>query len=75
MMVRAEITADGTVKVKNPQSWYGKEVQLIMNDSTSEETHAPNGMAILQAFQYADTLNITRKSHDELLQELHEVRE
>jgi hypothetical protein len=75
MIVRAEISEDGTVKVKNPQSWLGKNVQLTLDEDKINETMNPNGEAILNAFQKSDALPIHRKNHDELTRILHEVRD
>ncbi len=75
MIIQAEVSEDGLVKISDPKL-RGKKILLAMPER--EET-IPEGKTnwdeIWKIFKEADALNIPRRSHEEILQDLRTFRE
>jgi len=75
MIIHAEVSDDGVVKVKDPALW-GKSIFLAVPE---EETRKPTGKTnweeIWKLFKEADALDIPRRSHEEILHDLRSFRE
>ncbi len=75
MMVRAEISEDGTVKVKNP-ILQGKQIFLsLYNPEEYEGEEKTNWTELWAALEEIDQLNLPPRSHEDIIRELREFRE
>ena len=73
MTIEAVVQEDGTLVIRVPYRYKGKRVRLSIREA---ETAPMNQWEQLQhVFQLADGLEIQRRSHDEILQEIREFRE
>lgn len=74
MIVQAEISEDGTVKVMDPR-FRGKRVNLSLPEQGLEREEKSNWQTIKAAYRKAEQLDFPRRSYDEILRDLREFRE
>ena len=72
MIVQVEVDETGVVRVSDP-ALYGKKIMVSVPEA-SESIQETNWEAIKAIFKKADALDFPRKSHEEILRDLHELR-
>ena len=74
MIVKAEIDGNGIVKVKDQNLW-GKQISLsLANGTESEFALETDWDAVKAVFRKADSLDFPRKSHEQILRDLHDMK-
>ncbi|MEW6238446.1 MAG: hypothetical protein AB1656_23930 [Candidatus Omnitrophota bacterium] len=74
MIIQAEIGVDGVVKVKDPE-WRGKQISISIRDQEEPElAKETDWEAIKEILHKADALDFPRRSHEEIIRDLHELR-
>lgn len=75
MNVNVVVSQDGTLKVKNVDEMNGKEFHISaeFNLNGMKQTSS-NAAKIMKLFEESDQMDFLRKTHDELIRELWEVR-
>ncbi len=74
MIVQAEVDENGVVKVCDPE-WRGKIIALSLLEQEQDEFERETDWeAIEKIFEEADTLDFPRRSHEEIIRDLHELR-
>lgn len=72
MIVQMEVDETGLVRVSDP-AFHGKKIAVSVPE-TSEPTQETDWEAIKAIFRKADALDFPRRSHEEILRDLHELR-
>ncbi len=74
MIVHAEVDENGVVKLSDPE-WRGKKITLSLSEHEQDEFERETDWeAIKEIFRKADTLDFPRRSHEEIIKDLHELR-
>ncbi len=75
MIVHAVVAEDGTLKVKEP-ALRGEEISLVLSEQENiVEEKETDWEAVKAVFKKADALNFPRRSPEEILKDLRELRE
>jgi len=75
MIIQAEVSEDGLVKVSDPEL-RGKKILLAAPDRKEMSSKGKtNCHEIWKIFQEADALDMPRRSHEEILRDLRAFRE
>ncbi len=76
MIVRVIVGKDGTLKVKTPEQLHGlEELDLVADEEAKESRSETNWPELWKALDAVDRLEISPRSHEEILHELREFRE
>jgi len=74
MIVQAEINEEGIVKVSDPE-WRGRKIVLLLPEQERPEfLRETDWEAIEEIFKEADALDFPRRTHEEIIRDLHELR-
>jgi len=73
MTIEATVTEDGTLIAKVPPKLRGKKVRIFVEESGPERPSQWDEIA--RIVQEAVTLDISRRTHEEILRDLREFRE
>ncbi|RJP19064.1 MAG: hypothetical protein C4527_28050 [Candidatus Omnitrophota bacterium] len=74
MTLTAEVTEQGVLRVKSPALKPGDEVILETNETEIRNTGKGKWSEIKKALAKANTLDFLRRTHEEILRDLHELR-
>lgn len=73
MQIEARVSPDGVVTAKLPDRYRGRKVRVIIEDE--DERLSPQWAALAEILDRAATQAIPRRSHQEILAEVRELRE
>ncbi len=74
MIVQAEVDENGFVKVNDPQ-WRGEKIVLSLPiQEDSEDANETDWEAIKAIVKQSKSLAIRRRSYEEIIRDLHELR-
>ncbi len=74
MKIQAEVDEKGVVRINNP-ALYGKKITLALSDKENEEYERETDWeAIKEIFKKADKMDFPRRTHEEIINDLHELR-
>jgi len=74
MIVQIEVSEEGLVKVSDPE-WRGKKISLSLPDPEHPEfDRETDWEAIKGIVKKANTLDFPRRTHEEIIRDLHELR-
>ncbi|MEW6234913.1 MAG: hypothetical protein AB1656_05960 [Candidatus Omnitrophota bacterium] len=74
MILTAEVTEQGVLRVKSPALKPGDEVILEMREAEIRHTGKGRWSDIKKALAKANALDFPRRSHEEILRDLRELR-
>ena len=74
MILKAEVTENGVLRVKSPALKPGDEVILETRESGIRNADKGRWSEIEKALAKADALDFPRRTHEEIIRDLHELR-
>lgn len=78
LTLNAEIKEDGTLLANIPQALWGKKVKITIHEKKIRQKY-PDTLsqwdALTKVFQEADRLDFPRRASEEILDEIHALRE
>lgn len=74
MTLKAEVTENGVLRVKSPEFKPGDEVTLQTCSGQILNSGKGNWKDIEKALSKADALDFPRRTHEEIIRDLHELR-
>jgi hypothetical protein len=72
MILQAEVSKRGILTAKVPKSLWGKKVKVSIKEAKQEQS---NWEKISAALEKVDALNLSGRTHDEILAELRAFKE
>ncbi len=74
MYLTAEVSAEGLLKVKSPSLKKGEEIIIEFCDGSIPDSGKGKWSEIKKEIDKARALNIPRRTYEEILKDLHEIR-
>lgn len=74
MVLEVEVMENGVLRVKSPELKPGDEVVLVTRDNGIQNANKGQWSEMKKILKEIDALDFPRRTHEEILRDLHELR-